>query len=479
MRVGCPSCSTQYRLPDEKFKPGVKVRCKRCGLVFTPGAVQAEVKAPAERPAVPLGEQADPPPSTAAPSPEEAARELEALGSDWGSGQVADIDQIMAAIHGEIETPSPAPSDAGGQVSGTATTDTSSGAVVQDDPLLALEDAPDAYDTALAVAEPLGAGRGGRGDEAEQDLAGRIVPLGEDLFADLGLEEGPSGDAGDVGTGLAEELDDPFADLDLEAPSASRAGASAIRAQDGLGGPVSSATAAPVRGSGWLLRTQGDEVHRFDGLAAVRAWLAAHPGVAAELSSDGVTWRRPEVVLGLSPEDLMDLRGTVRPPVSPLVRKTTTAVRGDALKVEATAGPLWTAAFVLSTLVLLGSALLTVHVLGWADLSGVLPLRTLGLEPPAEASAGAAPAGKRAGPRAAPARPEEDFAEIVAQARRALAEDRLIDAAMAYERALALRPAPEAFDALAKTYERLGAPERAEAVRQRAAASRDSGAQSE
>ena len=45
MNVTCPQCRTVYRLPDEKAKAGVKLRCSVCRHVF---ALPAEE--PAEEP---------------------------------------------------------------------------------------------------------------------------------------------------------------------------------------------------------------------------------------------------------------------------------------------------------------------------------------------------------------------------------------------------------------------------------------------
>ena len=36
MHVGCPSCGTKYVLPPNKAQAGLKVRCKRCSVVFSP-----------------------------------------------------------------------------------------------------------------------------------------------------------------------------------------------------------------------------------------------------------------------------------------------------------------------------------------------------------------------------------------------------------------------------------------------------------
>ena len=52
MNVTCPQCRTVYRLPDEKAKAGVKLRCSVCRHVF---ALPAEE--PAEEPLSFGGEQ--------------------------------------------------------------------------------------------------------------------------------------------------------------------------------------------------------------------------------------------------------------------------------------------------------------------------------------------------------------------------------------------------------------------------------------
>ncbi len=32
--VECPSCNKKYKVPEEKIKPGIKARCKHCGVIF-------------------------------------------------------------------------------------------------------------------------------------------------------------------------------------------------------------------------------------------------------------------------------------------------------------------------------------------------------------------------------------------------------------------------------------------------------------
>lgn len=55
MIIACPRCETTFSLPDEMYKPGKKVRCSQCGLVFPmpepeqgmePGPGYGEVAAP-------------------------------------------------------------------------------------------------------------------------------------------------------------------------------------------------------------------------------------------------------------------------------------------------------------------------------------------------------------------------------------------------------------------------------------------------
>jgi predicted Zn finger-like uncharacterized protein len=50
MRIDCPSCAAAYDAPDSLVRPGIKVRCGRCGeewvavpAVLAPPAEQAEV----------------------------------------------------------------------------------------------------------------------------------------------------------------------------------------------------------------------------------------------------------------------------------------------------------------------------------------------------------------------------------------------------------------------------------------------------
>lgn len=32
--IECPFCKTKYKLPEEKLKPNLKARCKKCGNIF-------------------------------------------------------------------------------------------------------------------------------------------------------------------------------------------------------------------------------------------------------------------------------------------------------------------------------------------------------------------------------------------------------------------------------------------------------------
>ncbi len=48
MNITCPQCGTVYRLPDEKAKPGAKLRCSVCRHVFA--LPEAPVEAPVDEP---------------------------------------------------------------------------------------------------------------------------------------------------------------------------------------------------------------------------------------------------------------------------------------------------------------------------------------------------------------------------------------------------------------------------------------------
>ncbi len=61
MIVKCEACGTRYRLDDERVKPGgVKVRCSRCGHVFTLYPEVPKVEAPPVEEAPPEPERAPP-----------------------------------------------------------------------------------------------------------------------------------------------------------------------------------------------------------------------------------------------------------------------------------------------------------------------------------------------------------------------------------------------------------------------------------
>jgi predicted Zn finger-like uncharacterized protein len=69
MIVQCPNCSTKFKFPDDKIKPGVKVRCSKCKNVFElgPGA-QPGQSAPAPEPPA-ASPPPPPPPAPSAPPP--------------------------------------------------------------------------------------------------------------------------------------------------------------------------------------------------------------------------------------------------------------------------------------------------------------------------------------------------------------------------------------------------------------------------
>lgn len=64
MIVQCPSCSTKFKFPDEKVKPGVKVRCSKCKNVF-------ELKSESAAQAGAISTTPPPPPPPASPPSED------------------------------------------------------------------------------------------------------------------------------------------------------------------------------------------------------------------------------------------------------------------------------------------------------------------------------------------------------------------------------------------------------------------------
>ena len=60
MNVTCPQCNTVYRLPDEKVKPGVKLRCSVCRHIFPLALEEAPILLERQEPAPAREEKAAP-----------------------------------------------------------------------------------------------------------------------------------------------------------------------------------------------------------------------------------------------------------------------------------------------------------------------------------------------------------------------------------------------------------------------------------
>lgn len=54
--VECPSCKTKYKVPEERLKPGVKAKCKKCGTIF-PLPFPEEKKIPEKKYIPPANEE--------------------------------------------------------------------------------------------------------------------------------------------------------------------------------------------------------------------------------------------------------------------------------------------------------------------------------------------------------------------------------------------------------------------------------------
>jgi predicted Zn finger-like uncharacterized protein len=105
MIVQCPNCSTKFKFPDEKVKPGVKVRCSKCKNVFElkldEQAATAPAPAPAPAPAAP------PPPAPSQPPPPPAAAPAEPEGN-FNFGEDFDFGEEKAASASTERKPAPA-----------------------------------------------------------------------------------------------------------------------------------------------------------------------------------------------------------------------------------------------------------------------------------------------------------------------------------------------------------------------------------
>lgn len=76
MRIECPGCKAAYDVPESRLRPGLALRCHRCGLEFP-----AVPPAPEDEPLPPLPPSSLVPPEAAAPPGLTALRHPEAAGT--------------------------------------------------------------------------------------------------------------------------------------------------------------------------------------------------------------------------------------------------------------------------------------------------------------------------------------------------------------------------------------------------------------
>jgi len=67
MIVQCPNCTTKFKFPDDKIKPGVKVRCSKCKNIFELNLDAQAAQALSPEPAPPAPSAPPPPPPPPAP----------------------------------------------------------------------------------------------------------------------------------------------------------------------------------------------------------------------------------------------------------------------------------------------------------------------------------------------------------------------------------------------------------------------------
>jgi predicted Zn finger-like uncharacterized protein len=458
MRVSCPSCGTTYALPAQHAKPGVKARCKRCGLVF-PAVPEAEAAVEATDVS---GE--------AAPAAPETAEELP-----------ANISAPIGPTGLSAKAPSHAPE-------GLAVPESVPGLSAADGPRLdpGFVAPPDAHPAAAPDAlpsvpdDPPAAPGAGLVEASDTfDPFGDLGDLGGDA---PGWGEPAAGDAQPAGASAAPDADDPFSDIDVEteeagagwevAPSApppeparGPVGVSAIRAQSmapAAAAPASLETDAPSPETpkGWRLRREDrGDVLSFRDLESVRGWLLANSGIEVSLSTDGRSWKSPEEILGLVPASRSAGRAAAGSRAAPR-RGPTTRPQVDR------AGAGWLLAMAVSTVLLLATSSVTVQNLGIADLSDVVPYPALGLDRFLVAGGGASVDERGL-------TPEERYGRQLALGDDARRRGRLIDATIAYQLALESFEGREALDGLIRAYEGLGDTARAAETKQRLERLRD------
>jgi len=217
---------------------------------------------------------------------------------------------------------------------------------------------------------------------------------------------------------------------------APRAAVSAIRAQDGARAPVDPALGTRASAEGWWVRVEGGEVRSFDDLEAARAWLGGRDEGQVEISQDGRVWHSPEQLLGRKPK----------------ARRRDAELSQELVALGVAGSGHWSLAFSASLVLLASVGALTLHNFTAVELPLFYHLAPLSLvdAPPAAA---------------APLLGELGVDELAALAQAARAEGRLVDAALAYRRALAYGDRADLREGLAAVFVSLGATDRAEALR--------------
>jgi len=410
MKATCPSCSTSYKVGDEKIPDmGAQIKCPKCGTLFV---VRRPPAAPAPAPAPVL----PPPPVSIRPPTPVPSQPMIApqppfvrmpVGQAVGQGRAAaheqstPIDVLVGGVAAPPpQAPAPAPSHPAPAGSKTPNLDALTG---------------EAF-VSLAT-------------QAEMTEAAEIAakqPRGVSAIrAQSGAARKPAG------AGLLDGFK--------------------VRTQRGLTYDFSSREAMER----WLIDRDdlaGCEVNEPGG-----NWVPAVDVLSRRQSTS-----RPAPAAGPPPGAVV--LETEKPPQAPFAQPLRMAVAGRA--VGDRAGAVVWIALVFMFLALLAGVAVTLTRYGIFDLSTVLPLQELGIHPPA-ATGPVIPIKSTGAPK--PQDPEQVYAKAMGDGSQALRSARFSKAAMEYNRALSVHPGSvEALEGLSKAYLGMGDKDRALELKKKA-----------
>lgn len=214
MIVVCSGCSAKFKVADEKVGPrGARLRCSRCGAVFTvrreEPAPEAEPAPPAVPPPLPRRAAATPPasPDLGAPVDARSAFEIDLEPAPAPARPAPEFDPFAPSPTDDPFAPRPA-APPPGDLPPAAPADPFGAGIPGEDPFAAVQ-APVPPDLLRPAAAPAEAG------PADDPFAAALPPLAAvDPGGDLALEERTTPPPRPAGPQSSAPVDDPFGAAD-------------------------------------------------------------------------------------------------------------------------------------------------------------------------------------------------------------------------------------------------------------------------